>query len=155
MKKKIYSIDLSAQMAICDANYIRILKLLPGFWPGSKRSLAFPVHGLVEPGITRIEVIEKFTYTSTVRISQSTQDKDYYEPPVMLVRMYHDASTAEVITYQNHKYFKSVYPIPNARMYHADEKQQLNHFLAEWLSLCIEKGLCAGNPVGEHYFVSA
>ena len=59
----------------------------------------------------------------------------------MIIRVYHDAKTAEVTSYQNHKYFKAVYPLPNPYMYQCDEKEQLNLFLAEWLNLCINEGL--------------
>jgi hypothetical protein len=67
-----------------------------------------------------------------------------YQAPEMIIRVYHDAKTAEVTSYQNHKFFKAVYPVPNQFMYHSDEKEQLNLFLAEWLNLCINEGMC--NP---------
>lgn len=142
MKIKRYSIDLSAQMAACDANYIRVLKLLPDLRQGM-REVAIPGSGPVERIVFLIEVIEQFRYTSTVRISQCVPQagNDWFQPPEMLVRMYHDANTAEVISYQNHKFFKAVYPVPNRHMYHVNEKEQLNLFLTEWLNLCLEKGI--------------
>ena len=64
-----------------------------------------------------------------------------YQPPQMLVRIYHDANTAEVVAYQNHRHFKASYPVPNSHMYQVDEKDQLNRFLTEWLNLCLQKGV--------------
>lgn len=169
MKIKTYTIDLSEQMAVCDANYIRLLKLL-----GSSRSLAHRVvsfphlgHGSNKEQVAvKLEVLEEFKYTSTISIKQIREkiagnvlwevpgkviaDKGInhhqetpaqYTAPEMIVRVYHDAKTAEVTSYQNHKYFKAVYQVPNQFMYQCDEKEQLNLFLAEWLNLCLNEGL--------------
>lgn len=155
MKVKNYTIDLSEQMAVCDANYIRLLKLLGNPRSLNRRVVAFPHLGHVsrrEQISVCLEVMENFKYTSTIRISQqlvASKAKDldalsHYNAPEMIVRVYHDAKTAEVTSYQNHKYFKAVYPVPNPSMYQCDEKEQLNLFLAEWLNLCINEGL--SNP---------
>ena len=169
MKVRAYTIDLSEQMAVCDANYIRLLKLL-----GNTRSLNRRVFAL--PGLNRkqgtetgkaqitvsLEVLEEFKYTSTICIKQEGLSGDisgingiekikvleaapaHYNSPVMIIRVYHDAKTAEVTSFQNHKFFKTVYSVPNPHMYQRDEKEQLNLFLAEWLNLCINEGL--SNP---------
>jgi len=169
MKVRAYTIDLSEQMAVCDANYIRLLKLL-----GNTRSLNRRVFAL--PGLTKeqdaetgkaqitvsLEVLEEFKYTSTICIKQEGLSRDisgingvekiraldvvpaHYSSPVMIIRVYHDAKTAEVTSFQNHKFFKTVYSVPNPHMYQRDEKEQLNLFLAEWLNLCINEGL--SNP---------
>lgn len=155
MKIKRYSISLSDQMAACDGNYIRILKLLPRLAPGLVREIAIPGAEVVERMVFVIEVMEKFKYTSTLRISQRLPGdaSTWYPPPEMLVRIYHDANTAEVVAYQNHRYFKAIYPVPNRHMYHADEKDQLNRFLTEWLNLCLLKGV--SNDAVDEYLVCA
>lgn len=145
MSGKAYIVDLKEQMAECDANYIRIMKLLPGFSASEKREVALPFSGVVDQLVVILEVVEKFKYTSTVKVSQTFPgNEQLYRVPVMLVRVYHDAKTAEVISYQSHRHFAPCYELPNEKMYHRDEKSQLNKFLAEWLSLCLEKGLIAG-----------
>lgn len=157
MKVKSYTISLSEQMAVCDANYIRLLKLLGNTRSLSRRLVTMPQIGI---GANReqisvcIEVIEDFKYTSTISIKQlfanlhidrktnSIKDRDrLYKAPEMIFRVYHDAKTAEVMSYQNQKYFKTIYEVPNKFMYHRDEKEQLNLFLADWLNLCINEGL--------------
>jgi uncharacterized protein YqiB (DUF1249 family) len=158
--KRPYSIDLSAQMAVCDANFIRILQLLPSMEIGVKRDISFnnSLNLNAQPRdslTTTIEVIESFKYTSTIRIanlsSQSaTQADSYYQPPEILIRMYHDAKTAEVISYQQARYFKAKYPLPNKSMYQADEKEQVNFFLSEWLSFCQKEGLCSFTTLAEN-----
>lgn len=140
--KQRYSISLSEQMAACDGNYIRILKLLPRLTPGLVREIAIPGADDIERIVFLIEVFECFRYTSTLRIRQILPGaSEWYLPPEMLVRIYRDANTAEVVAYQNHRHFKAVYPVPNQQMYHADEKDQLNRFLTEWLNLCLQKGV--------------
>ncbi len=65
----------------------------------------------------------------------------------MRVRIYHDASTAEVISRQGHRNVQARYPIFNPKMYHADEKKQVNLFLGEWLSLCLREGRSSKLPL--------
>lgn len=137
-------------MAVCDANYIRLLQLLPELGLNSRREIIVgspsPQPGL----ITLIEVTEQFRYTATVRISQlSVPDWQDYQAPEMLVRVYHDARTAEVVSYQQHRYFRAMYPLPNRQMYQADEKEQLNFFLAEWLGVCQKEGLYPQDMLAE------
>lgn len=150
MKLKRYSPDLCVQMATCDANYIRILKLLPEFGVGVTREIEIPCYqseGLAEKVgenlIFELSVTEVFRYTSTLSIRQNFPKEQWpvYRRPEMQVRIYHDANTAEVVSYQNHRYFRASYLLPNNPMYQPDEKQQLNLFLGEWLALCLGKGI--------------
>jgi|TARA_B110000263_G_C15207028_1_gene463380 uncharacterized protein YqiB (DUF1249 family) len=178
MPKSRYSVDLIKQMAECDANYIRLLKLVPQLQScrnpsrineslllgrGESSSISdenesvlphgpMPVEGdLVEfcianfgeeKGNVRVEIhiAEVFKYTTTLEISQKPELKKWMTNPSMLVRVYHDASTAEVISYQGHRNLQSRYPQLNSKMYHADEKMQVNKFLGEWLSHCLKVG---------------
>jgi uncharacterized protein len=158
-----YSINLSEQMAVCDANYIRILKLLAGTELSGKKEIVLPSLGVSISNslqnLVSIEIIEKFKYTSTVKINQKLNQgvsKDIaqnvqYDTPEMLIRMYHDANTAEVISYQGHKYFKASYPLPNKNMYQVDEKEQQNLFLSQWLQLCLKEGLHPVKKLSEEY----
>jgi uncharacterized protein YqiB (DUF1249 family) len=142
-------IDLSARMAVCDANYIRILKLLPDFAAAARRIFALPAVGATSCGdalqMVVLEVVEMFKYTSTVSIRLAGQPgQAYYRPPAMLVRLYHDATTAEVVSYQDQRYIRVLYPEDEAPRYYPDEKEQVNLLLADWLMLCLESGL--GQP---------
>ena len=148
-----YSPDLCIQMATCDANYIRLLKLLPDMNQGTVIDVQIPYsnstnnqaspHAEVSDLSFSVSVIESFKYTSTIEIIQASPKltNRYYENPEMQVRVYHDASTAEVISYQHIRHFKSRYELPNQFMHQPDEKQQLNVFLSEWLNLCLSKGV--------------
>ena len=60
--------------------------------------------------------------------------------PKMVVRLYHDARMAEVISNQDVQQIKPRYDYPNEKMHLPDEKQQVNYFLKEWLQLCLKLG---------------
>jgi len=180
MKNGRYRIDLSRQMADCDANFIRLLKLMPalesfrimclegpenGLSAGRREEVLprFPEAAAQSAGCTRefliaspvqeghearvrISVVEVFPYTSTLAITQVNKVSEWIDPPGILVRMYHDASTAEAVAYQGHRGFLARYALPNPTMYHQDEKRQINEFLGEWLSLCLQAGRSLSTP---------
>lgn len=127
-------------MAVCDANYIRLLKLLPDMHAGGRREFMLPQLG---EGVQRvvIEVVETFKYTSTISIVlHAGLESAYYRPPAMLVRLYHDANTAEVTSYQDERRIRVMYHEDELPRFYPDEKEQVNLFLAEWLALCLETG---------------
>lgn len=133
-------------MAVCDANYIRLLKLLPDMHAAGRREFMLPQLG---EGAQRVvlEVVESFKYTTTVSIVLDVPglSSAYYRPPVMLVRLYHDATTAEVTSYQDERRIRVMYHEDELPRFYPDEKEQVNLFLAEWLALCLETG--QGHPV--------
>ena len=59
----------------------------------------------------------------------------------MRIQLYHDAKSAEVVAYQHQSRFHGAYEYPNKRMRARDEKEQLNRFLGEYLSLCLAVGM--------------
>ena len=146
LQPKRYVVDLSATMAVCDANYIRLLKLMPHFSLDAQRSFTLPTVGDGAPEniaqTVELAVIEAFRYTSTIRIRMgAVANSTFYHPPCILVRVYHDANTAEVVSFQQ-EWNNRVTPLPeDAPQFYPDEKEQVNMFLAEWLTLCIETGL--------------
>ena len=93
-----------------------------------------------------IKILEAFKYTTTLEIVQRPEFKKWMTNPSMLVRVYHDASTAEVVSYQGHRHLKPRYSQPNPKMYHSDEKMQVNSFLGEWLTHCLKVGRSINTP---------
>jgi uncharacterized protein YqiB (DUF1249 family) len=150
MLKKKYTIDLAGQMAECEANYARIMKLLPDFEETDQRLLAVELPD-GEPVEFCIEVKERCKYTTMVDISQFQSSIDtppWTVAPFFSLRIYHDAQMAEVVAYDRHRGVRPSYEYPNDKMYHRDEKVQLNTFLGEWLSHCLKYGRALdGNAV--------
>jgi hypothetical protein len=141
-------------MQTCDQNYCRLLKLMPALESGkASNSEELPAVGCrwefvsdnksKNKMIIRVQLLEFFKYTSTLKISVSYGFPQWTPSPVMLVRMYHDAATAEPLSYQGHRQIPARSTIPNADMYHQDEKRQINEFLAEWLGWCSKPGVIA------------
>ncbi|MFT5577265.1 MAG: hypothetical protein ACI9WS_000014 [Paraglaciecola psychrophila] len=155
MAKKKYSIDLAGLMAECEANYLRLMKLLPQLATEDRRELVVELIAQ-HPVCFRLQIIERCKYTTMVEISQrplitaepsgDTDDggadklRRWISSPTFSLRIYHDARMAEVISYDNHHRLHIKYDYPNNNMYHSDEKGQLNALLGEWLSHCLNHG---------------
>lgn len=136
MRRK-YVPDLTRQMSICEANYARVNKLMPDLEHQDARE--FSISSQERQSAVRIEVMERFTYTTTLRVSQSSAATPWLDAPTLLVRLYHDAGMAEVI-HTERRQFSGAYSYPNHQMFQPDEKAQLNHYLGEWLSHCLRYG---------------
>ncbi len=136
MKKK-YVPDLKAQMATCEANYVRLGKLMPDLDKVSGRHFCvlWRQHAIQ----VSIRVEERFNYTTSLRIEQRGEGLSWLQMPDLIVRLYHDARMAEVIC-RKRRPMQGRYSYPNAQMHHPDEKQQLNHYLGEWLAHCLAHG---------------
>ncbi len=135
--KKRYIPDLVKMAAVCEANYIRLLKLLPNEQSTHSFSL---VIGKKSVTVT-LSITEEHPYTTMLEVSQHGIDSQWLQPQSMQVRMYHDANMAEVLGYQQHEQFKGSYTYPNQQMHSPDEKMQLNVFLSQWLGHCLEHGI--------------
>lgn len=148
-----YPLDLGECMAVCDANYIRLLKLLPHLRIDCTREIWLDSppgntpHGSHADNaahhVVRMRVIDSQRYTTTLCISLLPPSPGdlYFRPPAMLVRLYHDADTAEVLRYQEHSGFHLGGKYWGRPGFSVDEKQQVNAFLGEWLVLCMEQGM--------------
>ena len=136
-----YKVDLVREGAECDANYARLHRLLPELFDRDLRNVALPL-----PGADRtlaFKVVERCPYTTTVLVRFGADDADWHDvlpAPELTVRLYHDARTAEVIAYQGQDRFRGLYTYPNDQGRQPDEKAQLNRFLGEYLSLCLDHG---------------
>ncbi|MBS98679.1 MAG: hypothetical protein CMI01_08380 [Oceanospirillaceae bacterium] len=138
MKRK-YVPDLSRQMAMCEANYARLLKLIPDLDNTDQREYQISWQG--RSALVRLEVEERFRYTTTVLVSQQSEsDSRWLESPQLLVRLYHDALMAEVICMRQRRQLSGRYAYPNPQMHQPDEKAQLNEFLGECLTQCLNHG---------------
>ena len=137
--KKRYVPDLQELGALCEANYVRFLKLLPDEQAGIER-IFIVEQGQDRQARVRLLVEERHRYTTMLRVVQEGISPSWIQPPIMQVRLYHDANMAEVLSYQNEHRFDGRYQYPNPQMRLPDEKLQLNRFLADWLEHCLHHG---------------
>ena len=149
--KKKYSIDLAGQMAECEANYARIMQLLPDMDSKDSREFGVKMPGNL-PARLQIVVTERCPYTTMLDVYQEGVTGSAVLPgrksdtPLFSLRIYHDARMAEVIAYSCHRQIRPRYDYPNDKMYQRDEKAQLNAFLGEWLSHCLQYGHALDDP---------
>ena len=148
-------------MACCEANYFRLLGLFPDLHKKDQRRIGLSVVGDAEVVLC---VLERTTYTTLLSIAQrqidtvdavgtrsERTDKSvtvrWFKPPMLTVRLYHDAQIAEVITYGSNRGVRPKNAYPNQHMFQPDEKRQWNDFLEELLVLCRQHGYAVGEPV--------
>jgi uncharacterized protein len=139
MSKPRYKVDLPRQQADCEANYFRLCKLMHG--AGDSWLLALGSEWREREVAIRVQ--DRSRYTTTVAVSQergTLPSADWLRLPRLIVRLYHDARMAEVLAWEGHRRLRPRYDYPNRSMYQADEKAQLNRFLGEWLSVCLQRG---------------
>ena len=136
----IYVPDLIADMAECDANYIRLRQLFPDM--GEKSDLKFGIRTTTREGaMVVIRITERCPFTTMLTVNVTSQNEELFVKwPNLDVRIYHDVRSAEVIRFDQHRNFRFRYPTPNDNMFQPDEKSQINKFLGELLTHCIEHG---------------
>lgn len=138
MKRPRHQVDLSSLQASCEANYWRLLRLLPAA-PGVSRVVDAEQSG--QRSRLVLEVLERCPYTTRVRL-QSEQSHWFCTLP-MEVCLYHDAGMAEVVPAAGRRQYEGRYAYPNRQMLQPDEKLQQNRFLGEWLGFYLSHGLAA------------
>ncbi|CBL44546.1 Protein of unknown function DUF1249 [gamma proteobacterium HdN1] len=145
-KKKHHVPDLKGLMRHCDLNYLRFLQLLPAVREVS--DWEFGVETVRGRPLSRVclHVTERGPYTTTLRLEQQYDYPDWLPNPLITVRLYHDARMAEVLSCQQSPRIRGNYLYPNPRMFHPDEKTQLNILLGEWLEHCLRAGYAMDLP---------
>lgn len=138
VRKPRYRVDLVDLQAVCETNYWRLLRLMPAMAEQDERRIDIDVGDGPQQTLV-MRVLERCRYTSTLQLVHERRQR-WLAPPSMEVRLYHDASMAEVVAAYNRRRFRGVYPYPNEQMLQPDEKYQLNLFLGEWLGYCQSYG---------------
>lgn len=137
---KKYRPHLPTLMSLCDINYMLLLRILADKEQVGEERCFFISDFLSY----RVAINEVTRYTTLLTINQEANINGYNLAslfrPKMVVRLYHDARMAEVISNQDVNQIKARYDYPNDKMHLPDEKQQINFFLKEWLQLCLQLG---------------
>lgn len=134
MSKSRYVPKLDNMHKVCELNYARLLSLLPDCDTHSLE-YQFQVNQTLK---YQMKILESSRYTSSVEMSQRCSDGPVFMRPVVVVRLYHDAQMAEVISSQHIAALKPSYEYPNSKMYQRNEKEMVNTFLGEWLVFCLK-----------------
>jgi uncharacterized protein YqiB (DUF1249 family) len=139
MGMKRYLPDIAKHAALCEANFVRLERLLQGMEePAYQFSWYDPHHNQIDVDVA---IVERFKYTTTLQLTKKLHNVPEPMNCVELtVRLYSDARMAEVVTLSQGKQLAGIYRYPNDKMYQIDEKEQANHYLAEWLSHLLTHG---------------
>ena len=148
-KRGAVSVDLKAYIETCELNYQRLVAMLPGLRDG-RQLWQFDAGDTACIHID-ISLLDTAPYTSMVEVRQGREGMTL---PVLQLRLYHDATVAEVICFDGHRNWQPSYDYPNSLMYQRDEKQSLNRFLRDWLVFCRKHGLvsvdkCESVPINK------
>ncbi|MCY4045124.1 MAG: DUF1249 domain-containing protein [Cellvibrionales bacterium] len=135
MRKGRYKIDLVTYHRHCEMNYCRLMKLLPR---GEKIEQRIGVRFHQKTYLTlTITQQTKFTTFTTLTFNQGI---DWLNSAFDL-RLYHDAKSCDVVSFQGHKNIWPAHSKVHSPMYQPDERFQHQWFLADLLTYCIENGL--------------
>jgi uncharacterized protein YqiB (DUF1249 family) len=137
---KKYRPHLPTLMTLFEVNYMLLLRVL-----ADKEQLGEQRCFFISDFLSyRVRIDEVTKYTTLLTINQEANIHGYNLSalfcPKMVIRLYHDARMAEVISNQDVQQIKPRYDYPNSKMHLPDEKQQINYFLKEWLQLCLQLG---------------
>lgn len=137
-----YQVNLSEHLADCELNYLRLQRLLPR---DSERESCWH-YGLAEATVS-LRVTEQAPYTTSLEVVLVGPALAAWAPPVLAVRVYHDAGLAEVVASQGLRIRAARLDYPNPAMLQRDEKRQLNRYLGEILSHCLARGHSLEDPL--------
>ena len=143
-RKRRQCIDLPALHAECEANYLRLCRILPDLAGQDRRYVGLPGwQGQAERRL-QFSVLERARYTTTVEIAEFGSRPHWGLSATFTVQLYRDARMAEVQGFQREQHHGTSLSYPNARMFLPDEKQQWNFLLGEWLTHCLAHGYSLG-----------
>ncbi|OVZ40198.1 hypothetical protein CDO43_39320, partial [Pseudomonas aeruginosa] len=91
-----YRVDLASLQATCEANYARLMRLLPDMREAQASRRVALSEGERLLGVLALEVTEACPYTTTLQVRQEL-GLPWLPAPRLEVRVYHDARMAEVI----------------------------------------------------------
>jgi hypothetical protein len=137
--KRRYVPHLPSILAICENNYVCMLKLLPDC---DSEDLTYEF-SITNKLTYRITILDSTRYTSTLNVDQVNVSTPNFLRPSMTVRLYHDAKVAEVLESQRIAHLQPVYEYPNLNMHQRNEKFMVNVFLAEWLHFCLTQRIAS------------
>ncbi len=129
--------DLPALMELYELNYIQLRRLVPDLHAVQDHSVS-RLTGALELYLT---IRERAKYTTTLNLSyQFGEAGGFRLAPDVVVRMYHDAQLAEVISHSRRRGSGAAGYDRLRNQYPLEAKWQVNRFLHKWLGYCLHQG---------------
>ena len=129
--------DLPALMELYELNYIQLRQLVPDLDAIQKNSVSTVKRALD----LHLSVRERCKYTTTLHLTYHFADEEGTFPaPDIVVRMYHDAQLAEVISRGRRRGRRDAEYDRFHNRYSIETKWRVNRFLHKWLGYCLHHG---------------
>lgn len=129
--------DLPALMELYELNYIQLRQLVPDINAIQDHSVSRAAGALN----LYLTVRERCKYTTTLHLTYQFNDNDGEFPaPDLVVRMYHDAQVAEVISRGRRRGRRDAEYDRQYHQYSIETKWQANRFMNKWLGYCLHQG---------------
>ena len=133
----------SHHLAICEANFIRLKKLLNDFLSDEI------FYESINPNQSSLKIsfliLNKTKHTIILEAKQSANKKNIHSNFIIRIQISLDAKLAEVLSYQGEK------PLPffmnQSKRQSFDEKLQQNKFLTEWLESIFISGISGKDQI--------
>ena len=126
----------SHQLSICEANFLRLKKILNGF--NEDRYLFETINPNSSSNSISFNVLQRSRHTIMVEAKQNV-NYGVYNSFIIRIQICIDAKVAEVISYQGEKAIPFFVGITKSQS--KDEKLQQNRFLTEWLESIFTTGI--------------
>ena len=126
----------SHQLSICEANFLRLKKILNGF--NEDRYLFETINPNSSSNSISFNVLQRSRHTIMVEAKQNV-NYGVYNSFILRIQICIDAKVAEVISYQGEKAIPFFVGITKSQS--KDEKLQQNRFLTEWLESIFIAGI--------------
>jgi len=129
--------DLPGLMELYELNYIQLRRLIPDLDILPDRVVS-QVQGALDLHLT---IVERAPYTTTLRLTYRFEDESGSFPaPDLVLRMYHDAQVAEVISRGRRRGRRGAEYDRFHQRYPLEKKWEVNRFLHKWLGYCLHQG---------------
>ena len=126
----------SHQLSICEANFLRLKKILNGF--NEDRYLFETINPNSSSNSISFHVLQRSRHTIMLEAKQNV-DYGLFNSFILRLQICIDAKVAEVISYQGEKAIPFFVGITKSQS--KDEKLQQNRFLTEWLESIFITGI--------------
>jgi len=123
---------------ICESNYQKLLKLIPGLLTFKNTAIGIAAHA--NHADLHLTIIAISPYTITVELSHRfSMNLDSFMKPAVQIQLYLDAQLAEVLNDEDRIHVSKVYKNPAQSSEIMNYKWRLNYFLQKWLDHCLKK----------------
>jgi len=130
--------DLSALLALYEANYLRFMRLIPEL-ERLQGTVVSQVSGALD---LYLSILHRYRYTTEVQLTYrfGANETGVLEPAARIC-VYHDAHAAELVAHCRRRRYAQDKPLQaGTRMPLLERKWEMNRFLYKWLRYCHYQG---------------